>query len=396
MQAPGPPVHSRAAAAAAPYGSVDGRRPILVEDTLLKRPVNYRSGWTGPQFLAAALFLAYSAPIIVSYQLGMDPDAAFWMGRIGVLAVGLVPWFVVLVVLYVVWLDWRRHYNWMIILGGVLPAIFLCAIGAYYMNEGHFLETHLNSGGCSSHEALPLKGKLQEAYDEAHGIFNACSARLLMENGGNALPRRPLLQVCREFQQELILGPDVVSTYYVVVGVKVVSIFPDLEQARNTIMVDGGTGRTEPSRMIVEVRNGMVHSIPYAVGGDISKATGTPTDPHETNKMVNAVKQHIWESTSTPPPPPAWPLKYHLDKDYLYDYLATTEANMICGGFCHPGPTLWNPVQSGGACGQYVALKMKNISREGQLLFWSSAVAGVLALVLLSLIRPLFQPLGYA
>merc|ERR1712232_819589 len=68
-----------------------------------------------------------------------------------------------------------------------------------------------------------------------------------------------------------------------------------------------------------------------------------------------------------------------------FPYLADTEANHACGGFCEPGPPLWTDDdlsygREGTRCTRVVSVKLKHIVREGTKLFAISCIMILLTL----------------
>merc|ERR1719276_33412 len=84
----------------------------------------------------------------------------------------------------------------------VLPAVFFCLLGGYYMSQGSYLYGQLKSDDCSGGGFLPQKRELQEAYDAALKLYSGCMIRTaeslclsgqrcsLARSGSNCMRRR--------------------------------------------------------------------------------------------------------------------------------------------------------------------------------------------------------------
>lgn len=355
-----------------------------------KRTAHYRAGLSCAESFTVGLFIAYAAPTVVAVQLGLDPDAAFWIGRAGLLALALPVLIVALHVLHALRLDWRlrAHSKWLIMIGGVLPAVLLCFAGAIYSAQGNYLYVHLSSGDCTGFSGMKEKPALQAAYAEALEIYERCNARLVLDNGGVALPRRPLLSACQELMPVVPAAVEVVdpngSMYYAVAGTRVVGRqLKDLAAARSALDGAAVVSASE-TRAVVEVRDGVVYAVPYAAGGT------APLETAGTNQIIDLVKHDLEFGLPAPAPAPAAAVARASEspaaKKRLYDYLATVEANHHCGGFCKAGPALWvpDPAMPEGACAPYVGLKFLTVKRQGDLLFWIAAVTGTISMICLA------------
>mmetsp|Transcript_41204 Transcript_41204/g.113662 ORF Transcript_41204/g.113662 Transcript_41204/m.113662 type:complete len:319 (+) Transcript_41204:153-1109(+) len=86
--------------------------------------------------------------------------------------------------------------------------------------------------------------------------------------------------------------------------------------------------------------------------------------------------------------------------DYLYSYLANVEMNHHCGGFCTPGPMLWfdsnAAVRPLDTCAPLVGLKFSTVERQCELLFWTSAAAGIFGIFGIAVSKPMLDQLGYS
>eukprot|EP00929_Paragymnodinium_shiwhaense_P112477 TRINITY_DN80733_c0_g1_i1.p1 TRINITY_DN80733_c0_g1~~TRINITY_DN80733_c0_g1_i1.p1 ORF type:complete len:386 (+),score=70.15 TRINITY_DN80733_c0_g1_i1:65-1222(+) len=350
----------------------------------------------GSQALTVALFLMYAGPMIIAAELGDDLDVSFWINRLGLAALLLPFVFVATHLVHVANMEIHRYPKWALIAGFLMPAVFLCFIGGYYAGEASYLSVHLAGADCASSSAFPAKAKLQKAYDNAFGVYEECHARLLRENGGLPLPRRPLLQNCREFAEgeapdadSLAAQKSDASKYYILVGYQVLAPpHKRLDKAKEALVAGSWQGIT-PARMIVEVRDGTVMSIPYAVGG----VTAAHSD---TSRMIDSLKLYL---KANPEEEAKGPFYVGEDK-YLYDYLASLEANYNCAGFCKSGEMLWNPAPDStpkgeGACAPYVGLKFLTILRQARLLFVIAGITGAVALIGLTAADPLLNRLGY-
>lgn len=237
-----------------------------------------------------ALLCLYSGPCVLALQLGRDHDAAYFIGRWGLVAVA-VPIYILfmhLVILGQFATEERKCKKSIFVWTAVLPAILLALAGGIYMTDGRYWEGQLLSEECSSYGAVE-KPHLQKAYVEALEMYQECEKRMIEENGGKMPMWRPTLQACQEWAR----------------------LAPVSEQ--------------EPWK------------------GYQEKASKT---------SIN------WEKEFT--------------------YLASVEANHVCGGFCTPGPMLWSDYdivgRQGGKCSPMVGNKMHVVAREGLVLLVVSLV----------------------
>jgi len=158
-----------------------------------------------------AAFTVLAAPTIISIQLGLDVDAAYWIGRWGLLAI-FVPIFLLGQHFYHLWMlaHSSRRRRYIFVFTPVLPAVLFMIIGGTYMSFARHLYGQLKSSDCSGNSPTPAKFWMQEAYDEAHDAYKQCVARLEKENFGEPLRRHPNLQSCQEWETLLENGGGVV------------------------------------------------------------------------------------------------------------------------------------------------------------------------------------------
>lgn len=145
------------------------------------------------------LFCVYAAPTVVSAQLGSDPDVAFWIGSFGNLALFIPVWLLGMYYVQLWQLARGRHHRVLLILTGTVPAVMLMIIGGSYMGRSKFLYGQLKADDCSGRGGLAEKPLLQDAYDQARGLYDECLLKLYVTNGNQTLPRRPTLQSCEEW-----------------------------------------------------------------------------------------------------------------------------------------------------------------------------------------------------
>lgn len=90
---------------------------------------------------------------------------------------------------------------------------------------------------------------------------------------------------------------------------------------------------------------------------------------------------------------------YSKERVRDFHYLATVEANHVCGGFCLPGPTLWTGFgelgREGSMCAPLVATKFLTIRRRADMIFWTSFINCLILIFSYLYARPLFETLGY-
>mmetsp|Transcript_100893 Transcript_100893/g.260773 ORF Transcript_100893/g.260773 Transcript_100893/m.260773 type:complete len:313 (+) Transcript_100893:75-1013(+) len=236
-----------------------------------------------------ALLCLYSAPVVLALQLGLDPDAAFFVGRYGQGAYAIPFWLLAMhVVILTRFADDRKCGQRTFVCAAVVPAILLASTGGLYMSSGHYWDAQIMSEDCSSFGS-PLKPRLEAAYQEALAMFSECEQRMVAGNGGRMPMWRPTLQGCQEWSR---IAPE---------------------------------------------------------------SAGSPWRPYAAKA---AEANHQWERE--------------------FQYLASVEANHICGGFCTAGPMLWSDYdrvgRQGGKCAPMVGLKMRRVSHQGLMLLVVSLV----------------------
>eukprot|EP00928_Gymnodinium_smaydae_P090683 TRINITY_DN74442_c0_g1_i1.p1 TRINITY_DN74442_c0_g1~~TRINITY_DN74442_c0_g1_i1.p1 ORF type:complete len:302 (-),score=36.69 TRINITY_DN74442_c0_g1_i1:32-877(-) len=229
-----------------------------------------------------ACFLVYAGPCVIAFQLGSDPDVAYWIDRSALFVAALLPLlFVGQHFLHVLQVRAGQSRMPLLLAASVLPALALSISAGHYGFEANNLQGMLMSDMClASH--LPAKRRLQMAYMDGYGLHLKCLQRYGLDPNTQLLTRYPLLQNCKEW-----------------------------------------------------------------------------ADYHDT----------------------------HVGTEKLADlhYLATVEANHVCGGFCQPGPMLWTPMrkfhQQDNACASDVGLKFRTVERIADSLFWVSFFIGFVSLI---------------
>lgn len=167
-----------------------------------------KNGYSVRSFLAyiftLSMFVIFSAPTIISIQLGLDEDVAFWIGRWGLCAL-FVPVFLLGQHFYHMWMlaEVNRRRRYIFIIVPIIPAVMFMVIGGIYMSFARNLYGQLKSSDCSEDGALPAKFRMQQAYEIANAAHDKCLARLQEENMGVPLRRHPVLQSCPEWQELL-------------------------------------------------------------------------------------------------------------------------------------------------------------------------------------------------
>lgn len=269
------------------------------------RPPGANSACRTVAYFATLVQLCLSAaPMILSVQLGFDPDVEYWIGRIGRWAL-VVPVYTMLLHVVHVWQITHGRQNRSVFIFMVIPMVLLCFTGYWYMSPSANIQAQLFSEDCTG-RWLPGKLRLQQAYEEAHAVYLACTQRILGENGTASSFRQPTLQSCEEWASHA-----------------------------NATDHRGGT-----------VPQGMSEG-----------------------RMLD------------------------------FNYLAYIEANHVCGGFCHPGPALWNAYgelgRAGGKCAPLVAGKFSVVRGRAELVFWVGFSNVVIFIIGYLHSRPLLARLGY-
>lgn len=225
----------------------------------------------------------YTGPVVLSLQLGYDPDVSYWIGRYGRAAAFIPVFFVMMhmVIMAQFGGEEKKCKKSIFVWTAILPAILLAISGGIYMSSARYWWRSLTSEECGS-SFTAEKSELQFAYEEAHGMYQECRENMLAANGGVEPRWRPTLQSC-----------------------------------------------TEWARLV-------------------------PAD--EEAKAWQAYSRKIQKADQS----------FHSE----FEYLATVEANHVCGGFCSAGPMLWNDYdvigKQGGRCAPMVGNKFKVIRRQGE------------------------------
>ncbi|CAK0862499.1 unnamed protein product [Prorocentrum cordatum] len=171
-----------------------------------------------PYVVSLSALCVYAAPTIISIRLGTDPDAAFWIGRVGLVAC-LVPVFLALMhLVHSAELARGRARRSTVSITAIVPGVVLAVTGIVYSAESAFLQSHLMSDDCIARSSQPLseKPRLQAAYALGLRAYAACQERHYDDNGREMLPRspHPTLQQCTQWRtadDSLVLGEDLVT-----------------------------------------------------------------------------------------------------------------------------------------------------------------------------------------
>lgn len=297
-----------------------------------------------PYAVSLSTLCVYAAPTIVAIRLGTDPDAAFWIGRIGLVAC-LVPVFLAFMhVVHLAELARGRPRRSTLSITTIFPGVVLAVIGIVYSSESAFLQSHLLSDDCIARSSQPLseKPRLQAAYVLGLRAYAACQERHFERNDRETLPRspHPTLQQCTQWRtadESLTLGEDVVTWKG---------------------YVDEQT-----------VAEWFLGSLGFAL-----------------------LSQNYWADR---------PHRTHTVYWREWDYLAQVEANHVCGGFCEPGPSLFVDYdmsgRQGGKCAPLVGLKFGVVRYQAQLVLWTSVISLILIIAVLTpLVKPHLKELGYS
>jgi hypothetical protein len=297
-----------------------------------------------PYAVSLSTLCVYAAPTIVSIRLGTDPDAAFWIGRVGLVAC-LVPVFLAFMhVVHLAELARGRPRRSTVNITTIVPGVVLAVTGIVYSAESAFLQSHLMSDDCIARSSQPLseKPRLQVAYELGLRAYAACQERHFERNDRETLPRspHPTLQQCTQWRtadDSLSLGEDVVTWKGYV-----------------------------DEQTVAEWFLG-------SLGFDL-------------------LSQNYWADR---------PQRMHTVYWREWDYLAQVEANHFCGGFCEPGPSLFVDYdmsgRQGGKCAPLVGLKFGVVQYQAQLVLWTSVISLVLIIAVLApLAMPHLKELGYA
>jgi len=139
----------------------------------------------------------YAAPVMLAVQLANDPDAAYWIGNVGLWALA-VPFYTIL--LHVVHVNQIAANQQTSVIFGlmILPMVFLCMTGSWYLVPASRIQAGLFSAECSG-KGLERKAELQQAYEQAFHIYNMCAERMRQEQGLEATFRHVTLPMCKEW-----------------------------------------------------------------------------------------------------------------------------------------------------------------------------------------------------
>jgi len=161
--------------------------------------------------------LAFAAPTLITFQLGMDVDATYWIGRWGLLAVG-IPIFILIQHAYHLWMigHKNRMRRYIFIVVPVVPAVFYMVLGLTYFSVARHMYGQLKSADCDANASNtfgPAKALLQASYEEARTAYGQCLTRMQEENLGTPLQRHVTLQQCQEWDQMVYDEPVAVTPF---------------------------------------------------------------------------------------------------------------------------------------------------------------------------------------
>lgn len=144
------------------------------------------------------VFLAYAGPSVIMLQMSFDTDVAFWLGRVGTLTILLPFLFLAQHALHESRITNPKSLKFVMFWSALIPAVWFCAMGGYYMNEADYVYDMLTSKACEGDKA-----ELQDAYNKAVSYQGQCVSRLIKENDGKALPDLyvPVIAMCPEYQK---------------------------------------------------------------------------------------------------------------------------------------------------------------------------------------------------
>lgn len=333
--------------------SVGSKPPFMLDRTELVdsmgRPWDHhdeeriRVGYQVPYIVSLTLFCVYAAPTITSLHIGSDPDAIYWIGRIGLLA-WLVPVFLaVMHLVHLLQLNRGAPKRSTLNLSAIIPAVILAVIGLVYSSESAFLENHLQSSDCAARSTQPLvdKPRLQAAYMLGLQNYAECQERHFARNDNHMLPKvpHPTLQQCWEWQNVddgLNIGEELINWKGYV------------EHQTTAEWLFGSLG-------------------------------------------FEWLAANYWANR---------PQQAHQSYWREWNYLAQVEANHVCGGFCKPGPSLFTSYdmsgRQGGKCAPLVGQKFSVIRYQGELVLWTSIISLVLIMAVLApMLNPMITDLGY-
>lgn len=284
-----------------------------------------------------AIFVAFSAPAIVCWHLGNDPDVQYWIGRHGELVV-LVPLF--LIAVYVAHLNLlrkaERPSKRIFLIPILVLGVFFAYLGGTFLIRSLTLSSALQANDCGGQ--LPEKHELQKAYSLAHLAWNTCVERMAQENGGAPLTFSPVLQSCPEW--ELMTAPA----------------------AGNSTDLRGAASKADAEKVPWEA---------YPLKGSRRTGVEAPADP----LAPNPATVERWQ------------------------YLASVEVNYACGGFCDKSQPLWTHFDQvgrlGGQCANFVGHKFLVVQHHGYVILGTNLAAVLLTGYLLHASRTELDALGY-
>lgn len=276
-------------------------------------------------------FCGFAAPtILTAMLLAMDPDAAFWIGRYGLLAF-LVPVFFLAQHFYHVRAinkhsqDGNPLSRKFLLAVVLIPGAFFCVVGGCYMSQAFYWDQVINTQDCVN----PAKQRLQQSYLQAKELYEKCTSRLVAENNNVPLARKITLPMCEEYFRQW--------------------------------------NEEEIAQSLATRTLGMTPWKGYPLRDETSLL------------------------------PKSASLKFFEDHRREWNYLAAAEANHVCGGFCEPGPMLWQTQRPGfiSNCAPYIALKFKVVAYEGELLLIVNLLICTSVLLLFHFARTPLEKLGY-
>jgi len=149
--------------------------------------------------MSFTFFLCLSCPTtVIATWLGTNVDVVYFLGRVGLLGL-LLPVFVLSMHLVHVHqiLSGRPRLSTLLLVA-VVPPIFGIVLGGYHMSSAESLFMRLKSPDCTGARGVTVKVDLQDAWVDAHHVWQKCKKRLVEANDGNAIPS-VLLQHCKEW-----------------------------------------------------------------------------------------------------------------------------------------------------------------------------------------------------
>lgn len=169
-----------------PYGGPPnyGTAHHLEEGYNRKVPENITSARYSIAYLSTvAQLTVYSGPVILGVQLGMDPDAVYWVGRIGISCL-LVPLIILLLHALHLFMLWSgRPAKMIFLLMAILPGAVIAYTGGVYSSASGNLYGLLVSEDCTKGRGdgriagwQKEKHDLQAAYETAKEILTDCRA----------------------------------------------------------------------------------------------------------------------------------------------------------------------------------------------------------------------------